>query len=69
VKLDERVGFSHWDVPGHDGFFGFGGACFPKDINALIHEFKRVQKKAIVLESVWEKNLAIRQDERGNFIP
>ena len=23
-------------VPGHDGRRGFGGACFPKDIDALI---------------------------------
>ena len=24
-------------VPGHDGRFGFGGACFPKDTSALIN--------------------------------
>jgi UDPglucose 6-dehydrogenase len=69
VKLDDRIGVSHWDVPGYDGFPGFGGTCFPKDINALICEFKRIQKRAIILEAVWNKNLAIRQDERGNFIP
>ena len=26
-------GHSHMNVPGHDGKFGFGGSCFPKDIH------------------------------------
>ena len=32
---DGRVGDSHLNVPGPDGRRGFGGSCFPKDINAL----------------------------------
>ena len=31
LQLDERLGESHWDVPGPSGKFGFGGKCFPKD--------------------------------------
>ena len=34
---DERIGYSHLNVPGPDGDFGFGGHCFPKDLNALIN--------------------------------
>jgi UDPglucose 6-dehydrogenase len=34
---DERIGISHLNVPGPDGDFGFGGHCFPKDLNALIN--------------------------------
>ena len=32
---DGRIGNSHIDVPGHDGDMGFGGKCFPKDLNAI----------------------------------
>ena len=35
VKLDDRIGNSHMQVPGPDGRRGFGGACFPKDTNAF----------------------------------
>jgi len=35
---DPRIGQSHMDVPGPDGQFGWGGGCFPKDINAIIKE-------------------------------
>jgi UDPglucose 6-dehydrogenase len=35
---DERIGDSHMSVPGPDGQLGWGGACFPKDIAAIIHE-------------------------------
>lgn len=36
ATLDERLGHSHWSVPGPDGDYGFGGHCFPKDLAALI---------------------------------
>ena len=33
--LDPRIGNSHLGIF-HDGYRGYGGACFPKDINAFI---------------------------------
>jgi len=36
AQYDERLGKSHWAVPGPDGDLGYGGHCFPKDVKALI---------------------------------
>jgi UDPglucose 6-dehydrogenase len=36
AKYDERLGNSHYTVPGPDTKFGYGGACFPKDISAIL---------------------------------
>jgi len=33
---DGRIGNSHTDVPGHDGYRGYGGKCFPKDVLAFV---------------------------------
>lgn len=32
---DERIGYTHMKVPGPDGDYGWGGACFPKDVAAI----------------------------------
>lgn len=37
-QFDKRIGTSHMDVPGPDGDYGWGGACFPKDVAAIILE-------------------------------
>lgn len=31
-SMDGRIGNSHLQVPGHDGKLGFGGKCFPENI-------------------------------------
>ena len=38
IKLDTRIGQTHTNVPGADGQYGWGGACFPKDVAAIITE-------------------------------
>ena len=60
---DERIGKTHLSAPGPDGRFGFGGSCFPKDINALINFTKNLNIDPIVLLSVWEKNLEVRPEK------
>lgn len=60
---DERIGNTHLTVPGPDGRLGFGGSCFPKDINALITLAKSVDVDAVILDAVWNKNLEIRPDK------
>ena len=59
---DVRLGKSHWNVPGPDGHFGFGGHCFPKDINAMIAKAKDLGVDPKVLSSAWQKNLEVRTD-------
>jgi len=59
---DGRIGNSHIDVPGHDGSLGFGGKCFPKDINAMIVRCKELGIDPKVMKAAWEKNLEVRDD-------
>ena len=56
VISDSRIGNSHYDVPGPDGNYGFGGTCFPKDINSLIHTMEEYKLDPIILKSVWKQN-------------
>ena len=60
---DDRLGKSHWSVPGPDGKLGFGGSCFPKDINALIQIASELGLDPKMLKSAWETNLKVRPDK------
>ena len=42
----------HTDVPGPDGQFGYGGKCFPKDINAFAHEFQDSSLGNLLAETI-----------------
>lgn len=59
--LDERLGNSHYQVPGPDGDRGWGGKCYPKDVNALLREAKELEIKLSVLEEAWNYNLSVRK--------
>jgi len=60
---DGRIGHSHLAVPGPDGRFGFGGSCFPKDIQAMIHFMNTLDIHSNVLTGAWETNLDVRPEE------
>ena len=60
---DERLGKSHWAVPGPDGKLGFGGSCFPKDINALLDLANKFEIDVFTLDGAWETNLQVRPEE------
>ena len=60
---DGRVGHSHLDVPGHDGKYGFGGSCFPKDIQALINFGNGLGIEMSVLKGAWKTNLKVRPEK------
>ena len=58
ATYDERLGKSHWAVPGPDGDFGYGGHCFPKDLSAIISTFDTYG----LLEAVEDVNNQVRND-------
>ena len=60
---DGRIGHSHMNVPGPDGKLGFGGSCFPKDIQAIIHFAETLDVEPDVLKGVWETNLKVRPEQ------
>ena len=59
---DERLGNSHWSVPGHDGDYGFGGHCFPKDLSALISLTNELGTLNNVLDATKKTNDNVRVD-------
>jgi UDP-glucose 6-dehydrogenase len=62
ATLDKRLGTSHWKVPGPDGHRGFGGSCFPKDINALMRIARENGVDPMTLDGAWRKNLDVRPE-------
>jgi len=59
-KYDKRLGNSHWNVPGPDGDFGYGGHCFPKDMAALKFLANLLGVDTSVLDGVIKKNDQVR---------
>jgi len=60
---DGRIGHTHLAVPGPDGRFGFGGSCFPKDIQAMIQFGKELNINTATLKGAWETNLNVRPEK------
>jgi len=61
LDLDERIG-KNLKVPGPDGDFGFGGKCFPKDVNALIKYSESLGYDPKFFKEVWESNKRLRNN-------
>ena len=59
---DGRIGHSHLNVPGPDGRWGFGGSCFPKDIQALISYEDSLGIDTHTLKGAWNTNLTVRPE-------
>ena len=60
---DGRVGDSHVNVPGPDGKWGFGGSCFPKDINAFADFARSLGLSSNIAEAAWKTNLEVRPEK------
>ena len=59
---DGRIGDSHLQVPGPDGKRGFGGSCFPKDINAFMTFTDSIGLDLSLLKGAWKTNLHVRPE-------
>ena len=60
----------HTNVPGRDGKLSYGGACFPKDTNALLSFMKKNNSNHQILEScISERNIfrKIYENKEYNF--
>jgi len=61
---DERIGHGHSAVPGHDGKKGYGGTCFPKDMNALNDFIQKIGLDPIVIKAAVHRNETIDRVEK-----
>lgn len=59
LRNDKRIGSSHLKVP-NGGEYGFGGACFPKDTEALLAFANSENADFDILRQVIETNKKIR---------
>ena len=64
VTIDSRINNSHFKVPGPDGKKGYGGSCFPKDMNALEYIFKANDIESPVISGSIERNAKIDRPEK-----
>ena len=58
----------HTMVPGPDGHLGYGGKCFPKDVQAFNDYCRSLGLDPKIQKAAWEKNLEIREDRNWERI-
>ena len=63
---DGRIGDSHLHVPGPDGKLGYGGTCFPKDVNALVTMGDDLGIPMNTIKAGWKTNLEVRPEQDWN---
>lgn len=68
LRFDNRIG-AFTQVPGHDGDFGVGGKCFPKDLNAFVHLANSKGYKPEIMETMIKLNDHIRRNKDWFQIP
>jgi len=61
AKKDPRLGTSHWQVPGPDGQSGYGGMCFPKDVDSLLSQSDDAGIGLSLLEEAKKANIKLRR--------
>jgi hypothetical protein len=64
AKRDQRMGTSHFQVPGPDGRRGFGGTCFPKDTHSLYCQMNAHGVQPHIYPAILARNDIIDRPER-----
>lgn len=64
IKTDDRIGTTHMACPGHDGKYGYGGTCFPKDTNSLYYQMIEHGINTQLFEANLFRNEIIDRPER-----
>tara|TARA_Y100000816_G_C26102020_1_gene584361 strand:- start:122 stop:973 length:852 start_codon:yes stop_codon:yes gene_type:complete len=63
ATLDDRISSSHTHVPGHDGKYGYGGTCFPKDSNNLLNLMNENRINSYIIKATVERNELVDRRE------
>jgi UDPglucose 6-dehydrogenase len=62
MLANDWINPQHTNVPGHDHFISFGGACFPKDISALNEFMHSIDTPRSVINAVITERNKMRDD-------
>jgi len=63
LRNEGRLGPTHWDVPGPDGQFGFGGKCFPKDTKTFETALIKNNIHIDLIRAITDINVIIRPNQ------
>ena len=64
LVLDDRINVSHTAVPGPDGKRGFGGTCFPKDLNSFYSQLSELGIESYMAEAALARNVQVDRPEQ-----
>jgi UDPglucose 6-dehydrogenase len=53
---------NHTNIPGPDGSLSYGGACFPKDTQALLAQMKKLETPHAILDACVKERNSMRKD-------
>jgi UDPglucose 6-dehydrogenase len=59
IGMDERIGISHTDV---NTMRGYGGHCFPKDVQAILETAKANNVDLSLIEQSQQYNTTVRKE-------
>lgn len=64
LENEGRLGRSHWAVPGFDGLHGYGGNCFPKDVQTFETALVKAGQHIDLIRAIKDINTTMRSNEQ-----